>query len=107
MTIDPYKVLQEKYIESIPDKIADFQLCWQQLEESSWSSKKLNELKLLAHRLAGSGGSYGFPKLSQLSSDLEQLVIKFRSSNAGEEIKLEILKKLNELLAYLKGISNA
>jgi DNA-binding NtrC family response regulator len=64
---DPLAVARAEYLARTQDTIAA--LCIQiesPLDLAAWSS-----IRATAHRLRGSGGSYGFPELSQIAGELE------------------------------------
>lgn len=67
-------------------------------------ANSINEIKSLAHQLAGSGGSYGFPEVTELSRHIEMEVKK-----SDPEIS-NIIKYFNELESLseriLMGIEN-
>jgi HPt (histidine-containing phosphotransfer) domain-containing protein len=63
--------LLEMYIAEMPDRIEAFRVAFE--------SNDRDGLKRLAHQLAGSAGSYGFPLLSQRARRLEMSLAEGRS----------------------------
>lgn len=63
--------LRRQYHDSFGEKLAELQQAWRQAAEGHWSSDAREPLRAAAHRLAGSGGGYGFHELSRLSRALE------------------------------------
>lgn len=56
------KALRSEYLASAPLRVGEL---WRALERvQNGESEGLGELRLLVHRLAGSGGGYGFPDVS-------------------------------------------
>ena len=53
----------EDFVARLPERISDLKKAHDALD---WS-----QLKLLAHRLKGAGGSYGYPDLSRLGAAME------------------------------------
>ena len=58
--------LKSSYAEALPEKIEKLRLLWQQ--------QNAEELRKAAHKLRGSGESYGFPEISNLCAQLETAV---------------------------------
>lgn len=63
----------EEFIDGLPTRIEEFR---QAFEPPDWE-----QLKMLAHRLKGASGSYGYPDLSELAAAMEQ---KFQTQQADE-----------------------
>lgn len=59
--------LTRKFTASLSAKRAGLEASWKQVQASQWSSESLAQLRHLAHRLAGSAGSYGFEGLGALA----------------------------------------
>ena len=61
---DPdYREVIEQFVRGMPEKIAD--------PEYAHETGNRQELRTLAHRLKGSGGSYGFKVFTSVAADLE------------------------------------
>jgi len=69
--LDAMGVMQDEYRRNLPGKIRDLNEAWAQLEMNSWDPQPFQLLIRLAHRLAGSGGSYGFEAVSEAAHRLE------------------------------------
>ncbi|MCG8429442.1 MAG: Hpt domain-containing protein [Chromatiales bacterium] len=65
--------LQALYIDSLPGKKAELHSALEQVRTAP--DEGLRALKVQAHRIAGSGGGYGFPELSELARALELQII--------------------------------
>lgn len=105
MNQDPFKQLQIKYIDSMDGKVADLQEAYAAIIDSGWSIDKLEDYRLQVHRLAGSGGSYGFPEVSELSVKLEQLLLAFTAGDQANESIQQIELAGNALVDHLKSLS--
>ena len=68
--------LQDKYIALLPAKIDELNSAWQ---ATLHDSTELNQLCQLAHNLAGSAGTFGFPSISIESRNLEETLRKLGS----------------------------
>jgi hypothetical protein len=90
---DAFRALRTEYLASLPERLAELQADIDGLR--SGEPKAAPSLRVRLHRLAGSGGSYGFVKLSSLAREAE----RWLTANAGvrETIELElILNRLTE-----------
>ncbi len=54
----------EEFVDGLSDRIVHLKLAFEELD---WG-----QLRTLAHRLKGAGGSYGYPEISQLAAQMEQ-----------------------------------
>jgi diguanylate cyclase (GGDEF)-like protein len=69
---DAYRELQQEYLEELPKLFADLR---SDIESFRRGEKVLPALRTGFHRLAGSGGSYGFPEISEIARAAERLVM--------------------------------
>jgi HPt (histidine-containing phosphotransfer) domain-containing protein len=63
-----------RYIDSLPAKQAELAEAWQSARSQNTASQGLSQLKSLAHRLAGSAGSYGLGELSEAALALDRVL---------------------------------
>ena len=63
----------EEFVDGLSDRIVQLK---QAFDELDWS-----QLKTLAHRLKGAGGSYGYPDISELAAQMEK---DFKTHRAGD-----------------------
>lgn len=63
--------LRKLYICSAAEKLAMLQRLWAAAEAGYWQPHAVAPLREFAHRLAGSGGSYGFKALGDKARALE------------------------------------
>lgn len=90
---EAFQQLRQEYLASLPARLDELRS-----DVASWRAgdpDALSSLKVRLHRLAGSGGSYGFVQLSSLAREAE----RWLTANAGvretDELEL-ILNKLTE-----------
>lgn len=62
---------------------------------------KTEEIRLIAHKLAGSGQAYGFRELSQVAKEFES-VLDASNNFSKKELRLALTEPFNELLGVLK-----
>lgn len=60
--------LRQQYHDQLAERLERLKA----LFASPLSSEEVDETRLLAHALAGSGGTYGYPRVSQLAAQLEE-----------------------------------
>lgn len=68
---DAYRELQREYLEELPAALAELR---RDIAAFRDGKSVLPELKTNFHRLAGSGGSYGFPEISEIARTAEHFV---------------------------------
>jgi len=90
-----------QYIKSLPDKVSEIKLIWNQLNINQWRLEVLLKMRNMAHNLAGSGGTFGFHKLSEQAKLLEQALdmMQINHDTAPDE---ETLSRINDLLISLQ-----
>lgn len=62
------KSLQQDYLNSLPEKIKEVQLCV--------AAADVNAIREAFHKLKGTGKTYGFPEISDLGSAVEKICIE-------------------------------
>ena len=87
-----------RFIASLPEKRAGIEASWKQIQASQWSPESLAQLKNLAHRLAGSAGSYGFEELGALALNLD---VALDSEVSSKEQRLLIERQTVNLIEAL------
>lgn len=92
--------IQEKYASELPDTVADISALWKSLCCQSTDDKLKEALTHLLHNLAGSGSSLGFPSVTQISRELEQLITHSESSS-------ELMGKTTEVDSLLRELKSA
>lgn len=69
----------EEFVDGLSDRIVHLK---QAFDELDWS-----QLKTLAHRLKGAGGSYGYPDISRLAARMEKDFGTRRSDSFEAQIR--------------------
>jgi len=67
-----YRDLQREYLDGLPRMLAELR---SEIEAFRNGGKVLPALRTAFHRLAGSGGSYGFPEISEIARAAERVVL--------------------------------
>ena len=92
--------LRAEYLAAAPERVAELWTAYAGVQNGS--GEALEGLHTLAHRLAGSGGSYGFPDITARARDAGQicrLLIASRAPPSPDE--------LEPLRLALQGIADA
>ena len=75
------KALRHEYLTDSTRRVEELRRLLERLTAGERAA--LAELRQALHRLAGSGGSYGFPMVSSRSRDGEQLAVKLSAGDAA------------------------
>ena len=76
------KELRIAYVQSAPSKLTALNELWKEAQSNGWNPQTREALVELTHRLAGSGGSYGYPDLSVAARRLELMLKELQSAPA-------------------------
>jgi HPt (histidine-containing phosphotransfer) domain-containing protein len=90
---DAFRALQVEYLASLPDRLEELRADVAALR--SGKSDAGLALKVRLHRLAGSGGSYGFVQLSSLAREAELWLMANTGVHETNELE-SILNRLGE-----------
>ncbi len=88
-----------KYVNSLPGKISEIVLIWNQLNRNEWRTEVVAKMQNLAHNLAGSGRTFGFPQLSAQARILER-ALEATTLPPAEDVKT----KISSLLTALQSV---
>jgi HPt (histidine-containing phosphotransfer) domain-containing protein len=69
------QALRQKYVRQLPVKIADIKTNQQTLRLDRGNGAALENLYLLAHGLAGSGATFGFPEISAAAQQAQRFLV--------------------------------
>jgi HPt (histidine-containing phosphotransfer) domain-containing protein len=93
---DAFRALQVEYLASLPDRLDELRRDVTALRAGNVEASAA--LKVLLHRLAGSGGSYGFVQLSSLARDAERWLTDNAGARETDELEL-IVNRLTDAAA--------
>lgn len=66
--------IQQDYAAQLPDKIDEMEKLWTNIKKSKDNKTRLPLLRTLAHKLTGSGATFGFAEISKEAQQLELLL---------------------------------
>jgi diguanylate cyclase (GGDEF)-like protein len=99
--LDKLRKLQEKYVEQLPGKLSALDTAWLKALRQN-TPGALEQLRQLAHNLAGSAGTFGFPAISVEARKLEDTLrpLKDEAELAGaiEETVADALQRIVSLV---------
>lgn len=72
------KHLQRQFLESLPQKAHQLEDLWHHLRYLRWSEQGFKTFQQLAHRLVGSGATFGVPEVSETAQLLEQYLLDYQ-----------------------------
>lgn len=87
--------LRFEYLAEAPQRVAELRALWERAKGGEAAA--LTDLKRALHKLAGSGGSYGFPDVSARSGEGE--LVAQRLVDAGGAPEPAALEELRSLIA--------
>ncbi len=96
---DTYRKLQEEYLGELPQIFADLR---RDIDAFRQGQEVLPALRTGFHRLAGSGGSYGFPEISDLARAAERVVMANPPPSEAGKLD-EAVQQLESALAAAEG----
>lgn len=97
--------VQRNFIASLPDTIISLDIRWKTLRHTAWDAQGAQELQSIAHRLAGSGGTFGFPDISQTAAVLDVSLgdaLKNHEDIPPEKM-VSLERQVDDLLCVLKS----
>jgi diguanylate cyclase (GGDEF)-like protein len=96
---EAYRELQREYLDELPKMFADLRA---DIESFRQGAKVLPALRTGFHRLAGSGGSYGFPDISEIARGAERLVMTDPPPEQAAKLD-EAVKRLEAVLTVARA----
>jgi HPt (histidine-containing phosphotransfer) domain-containing protein len=92
---DAYRELQREYLQELPTALAELR---SNVEALRRGESVAPALKTGFHRLAGSGGSYGFPEISEIARGAEHFVASSPSPTEADKLE-DAVRQLEAALA--------
>lgn len=89
-----FRTLQERYGSGLPGRIAEIENIWREISAASELSELANELRRHVHSIAGSAGTFGFSRMSEVAHQFDALL--YRSLDDGSD-----LRENDELITHL------
>ncbi len=95
---DRIQQLKQSYSRQLPGRIAELEKIWGRFTEDN-DPGGMDAMLDLAHNLAGSGGVYGYPRISTVSRDLHRTLLRIKEEQRApsSDERHHIEKQLREL----------
>ena len=100
---DRIRSVQRNFVTMLPTHINDINQHWKSLRYVAWDHERVLELQTLVHRLAGSGGTFGFPDISQASGAVDVALTQALMYDK-EQIPPEAIVNLELLVTNLQRV---
>jgi chemotaxis protein histidine kinase CheA len=97
--------LKKEYRQNLPSKADKIIKQWLSLRNGNWEIGLFNELLNSIHKLAGSGGVFGFSKVSEVAQKMEISLREF--SGSKKKMNNLLINKIDQYLDELKKIINS
>jgi HPt (histidine-containing phosphotransfer) domain-containing protein len=99
--------LKREFLDEAREKVDEMQSI---LDVGLRDSASLDRLAYLAHQLKGSGGSYGYPQISDDATELEKAIESLAGNNGDPgaldaKIRLHVTNLRNEIDGAVKELS--
>lgn len=91
-----FHALKLEYLASMPERLEELRSDVREFRAGNTNSEA--SLKVRLHRLAGSGGSYGFAQLSRLAREAERWVAGKPDASAADQLA-EMVERIADAVA--------
>ena len=81
--------LREYFAGRLPERLAEIEEACRAAREAGFTGEPLRTFHRLAHSLAGAGGTFGFPEVSDVSRGLERLLKTGLGGTPVSELEIE------------------
>lgn len=100
---DRIRSVQLNFIAALPTHIDSINQHWKNLRYVAWQHELVLALQMLVHRLAGSGGTFGFPDISRAAAAVDVALGKALTYE-HEQVPPEAMVNLQSLITDLQRI---
>ncbi len=100
---DKLHKLQDKYIEQLPGKLNALNRVWLKALHNN-DMAELKQLRQLAHNLAGSAGTFGFPSVSIEARNLEDTLRNLSEEQGLNSVAEEVIADALQRIVSLVGL---
>lgn len=94
------EILKQQYLANLPGKLQQLQIDWNSLLSNPNDQQQQQNTLRAFHTLAGSGTSFGFPEVTELSRKIENTIKSsiVKNNSIGDTVKNEVEATLKLLL---------
>lgn len=94
--------LKKRFAEQLPEKIKSLNALWVKASAAEAIKNDWDDFYILAHKLAGSGSTFGFDEISHIARKLELLIGNARISLVDFEKNKSEIVALLQILNHLQ-----
>nr|WP_044199320.1 response regulator [Oscillochloris trichoides] len=92
-----FEELRHHYSAQLAEKAAQMLDAWQRIEAGTTTPAAFDELQRIAHNLAGTGSTFGFPEVSNTANALDAVLSQLRQEGHDESLMAEVRYLLHTL----------
>ena len=81
--------LREYFAGRLPERLAEIEEACRSAREAGFAGEPLRTFHRLVHSLAGAGGTFGFPEVSEVSRGLERLLKEYLGGAPASETEIK------------------
>jgi HPt (histidine-containing phosphotransfer) domain-containing protein len=81
--------LREYFAGRLPERLAEIEDACRAAQETGFTGEPLRTFHRLVHSLAGAGGTFGYPEVSETARGLERLLKSFLGNSGSGETPSE------------------
>ena len=94
--------LREYFAGRLPERLTEIEEACRAARDAGFSGEPLRTFHRLVHSLAGAGGTFGFPEVSEVSRGLERLL---KTSLATDALSASQIGEIESFLTRLRAIA--
>lgn len=98
------KALSDGYAAQLPEKLKQLQEAWESLPVAEWNDESFRNLYHMVHSLTGSGNTFGFKMVSDVSHVLEEYLKPMKA--AKQVLSLEQRNRIQDLISELHQVAS-
>ncbi|MDH4286331.1 MAG: response regulator, partial [Gallionella sp.] len=98
------KALGDGYATQLPEKLEQIQNAWEKLPDSTWDDENFRKFYHLIHSLTGSGKTFGFKMISDVSLVLEEFLKPLKV--AKQPLNPEQSARIRDLIGELHQVAS-
>jgi HPt (histidine-containing phosphotransfer) domain-containing protein len=96
--------LRDYFAGRLPVRLAEIEEAFQEVRAAGWAPEALTKLHRLVHSLAGAGGTFGWPEVTEAARGLERFL---KTQLGGLTVPVEEAEaRVAEALAELRRIAD-
>ncbi len=101
-----FEELRHNYSAQLAEKATQMLEVWQRIEAGTTTPTAFDELQRIAHNLAGTGSTFGFPEVSNTANALDAILHQLRNEGDNESLAAEVRYLIHTLHHIALGDAN-